>query len=443
MIAKIRHTFNKMFNAAGTKTPQGQERPVISASGFTPIDRSINAQSIKAALDIGPVQEILIPTARVAFPGYSIEIEPPDGEKPNEKKIDEAKRGLKMADKKINALKQMRLAWYDTTAYRHSFYNYTVKTDEGWTLPDTFIHMPADSFAAAPRSLMGNEQFYSDPLLQGYVVDRNDNSEHFYQSQTKTGEPIELDPETVLHIADETAGTASVLAGCVPTIRQWRFVREKGMMGYAQRVAAPNMVATVDLGLAELVAEKMNLPSADVSMGIPKDMWNYLTELIQKQSTDTAFLVPPGSQLSYPAAGVNPPIETDQYLKREIYTHLIPVTLLDTLGSSISKSSAPALEFFELVARGWREVCAAPFENFYNNLLEINGFEGYSCYLEFWDLKPEDEQAAHLRNINRLKEGVATINETRKEEGLEELDDAAVAALIDEHLRLQGAAGII
>jgi len=431
------------MNAAKKSAAAGVERPAVASTSFAPLDRSINAASIKAALDVGPVQEVLIPTARVAFPGYDIQVQPPEGETPNDTKIDEAIRGLKMADKKVQALKQMRLAWYDATAYRHSFFCYSMATDEGWTLPDTFFHMPADSFATAPRSIMGNDQFYSDPLIQGYVVDRNDNSEHFYQSQSKTGDPTELDPETVLHIADETAGTASVLAGCLPTIRQWRLAREKAMIGYLQRTAAPNMVVTTDIALADFTAEKLNLPVGDKTMGIPTGVWTYLNELVQKQSTDTAFLVPPGANISYPAAGVTPPIETDQYLKREIYTHLIPTSLLDTIGSSLTASSQPALEFFELIANGWREVCAAPFESFYTKLLEENGFEGYECTLEWWSIKPADDAAEYGKTITSLKEGMITINEARKQAGLSELNETAIAALIDEHLRLQGAAGVL
>jgi hypothetical protein len=431
----------KLFNAAKKSAATGAERPVVASSGFTALDRSINAAVLKASLDVGPVQEVLIPTARVAFPGYSIQVQPPEGETPNETKIDEAIRGLKLADKRVNALKNMRLAWYDATAFRHAFFCYSMTTEDGWTLPETFFHMPADSFAVAPRSIMGNDQYYSDPLIQGYVVDRNDNTEHYYQSQTKTGDPTELDPETVLHIADETAGTASVLAGCVPTIRQWRIAREKAMLGYLQRTAAPNMVATIDPSLLEFTAA--NLVGVQKEHGVPKEMWDYLKELVQKQSTDTAFLVPPGANVSYPAAGVNPPIETDAYLKREIYTHLIPVSLLDTVGSAISKSSQPALEFFELIASGWREVCAAPFESFYTKLLEENGFEGYECTLEWWPIKQTDEDAAFMKTVTSLKEGMITINEARERAGLSELEETDIAALIDEHLRLQGAAGVM
>lgn len=431
----------KFMNAAKKSTAEGVERPVVASSGFTPVDRSINATVIKAALDIGPVQEVLIPTARVAFPGYTIQVQPPEGETPNETKVDEALRGLKMADKRVHALKMMRLAWYDVTAFRHSLFCFSMTTDEGWTLPDTFFHMPADSFATAPRSIMGNDQYYNDPLIQGYVVDREDNSEHFYQSQTKTGDPVELDPETVLHIADETAGTASILAGCIPTIRQWRLAREKAMIGYLQRTAAPNMVATIDPSMLDFTAEKIS--GVQKEMGIPKEMWDYLKELIQKQSTDTAFLVPPGANVSYPAAGVAPPIETDQYLKREICTHLIPTSLLDTIGSSLTASSQPALDFFELIVNGWREVCAAPFEDFYSKLLENNGFEGYSATLEWWPIKQTDEDAEYAKTLTSLKEGMITINEAREQAGLSELDDAAIAALIEEHLKLQGAAGVM
>lgn len=431
----------KLFNAAKKSKASGVERPIVASSSFAPLDRSINAEVIKAAYDAGPVQEALVPAARVAFPGFEFEVQPPDGEEPNEAKMDEALRGLKLADKTVQSLKHVRRAWYDTVGYRHSMFCYSMTTEEGWTIPAEFFHMPAESFAQSPRSILGNDQFYSDPVLKGYVVDRNDNSEHFYQSQTKTGEPVELDPETVLHIVDEGAGEASVLAGCIPSIRQWRLAREKAMVGYLQRVAAPNMVATIDQQMVEFTAA--NLQGVQKEMGVPADLWNYLKDLIQKQSTDTAFLVPPGANVSYPAAGVNPPIEVDQYLKREIYTHLIPMQLMDTLGSAISKSAQPMLEFFELICSGWREVCAKPFEDFYTNLLETNGFEGYNVEFAWWDIKPADKQADFARTLASLDAGMITLNEAREREGLPALKETNTTALIDEHLRLQGAAGVL
>lgn len=429
----IIHRPIKRFNAAGSQGAAGQSRPItVASSGFVALDRNITASHITASFSVGPVQEVLIPTARIAFPGFEFKVEPPEGEKANEQKIDEALKGLKQSDVVMRRLENIRLAWFDTTGYRHSFYNYSMKTEGQWTLPDPFFHMPADSFSQAPRSLYNNEKYYTDPLLKGYVVDRTDNSEHYYQTQTRTGDPVELDPETVLHLSDEAVGS-SILAGVIPSIRQWQYARGKAVMGYLQRAAAPNAVATIDPVYLDLDY------AGDKTLGIPTELWSYLSELIKMQSTDTAFLVPPGTNLSYPAINARSPIEIDQYLKREIYNHLVPTSLLDTLGSSISKSSAPALELLNLLANGWREVTAAKFEAFDTKLLADNGFDGFRVFYEWWPILPKDIASESARTATGVQVGYITINEARKQAGLAELDEEGLARLLEEHKALKGA----
>lgn len=420
----------KMLNASGTP---GQSHPISSSGArYIEIDRNITASAITSAFSVGPVQEALIPTARIAFPGFDFQIIPPEGENPNERKLAEAKKGLVKSDKVMERLKNIRMAWFDTTGYRHSFFNYSLKTDGQWTLPDAFYHLPADSMQMAPRAVYSSERYYCDHLLNGFVIDRTDNSEHFYQSQTKSGDPVEIDPSTVLHIVDETPGKDSVIACILPSIRQWSFARSKAIMGYLQRAAAPNAVATIEGKYLDMEYEGTKI------MGVPSELWDHLTALVKAQSTDTAFLMPPGTSLTYPATSAQTPIEIDQYLRREVYSHIIPTNLLDTLGSAISKSSAPALEYFKLLANGWREVCAKKFEDFDSEILNTNGFIDYSVRYIWWDISPKDPVQAHKESLDGLMNRAISINEYRAAHDMPPLDDAAFSQMSNEYNQLGG-----
>lgn len=423
-MTQIHRPARKFTNAAKPGT-SGQSHPLISnSSGFTSIDRNISVSAITSAFSVAPVQEALVPMAAVAFPGFDFELIPPEGETPNEAKMAEAKRGLIKSDKTMRRLKHLRRAWFDTIGYKHSFFNYSLSNDEGWILPDTFFHMPAESFAVAPRSLSGNDNFYLDELLKGLVVDKTDNSTHYYQSQTRSGDPVEIDPDTILHITDETPGLP-VLAAIVPVIRQFQFARNKGVMGHLSRAAAPNAVATIDQAYLDLDYQGAK------TLGIPTELWNYVSEVIKSQSTDTAFLMPPGTNLSYPAVSAKSPIEVDQYLRREIYTHLIPTTLLDTLGSAISKSSQPAMDFFGLLVNSWREINTADFEAFDTKLLQDNGFELDVRYV-WWEISPKDPAQVHKEAFEGLSLGAISINEYREMHDMPPLDEAGKAELEDE-----------
>jgi hypothetical protein len=173
-------------------------------------------------------------------------------------------------------------------------------------------------------------------------------------------------------------------------------------------------------------------------MGIPSEVWSYLDKVIKAQSTDTAFLMPPGTKLDYPTLSARPPIEIDQYLIREITSHLIPVNILDTLGSAISKSSTPALELFQLIVNGWREICARPFEEFYSKLLEDNGFIGWTCEFQWWPIVPEDKAQVHREALDGAMNRLITVNEYRAIHSLPELDDAALAQMSNEYNQLGG-----
>jgi hypothetical protein len=162
--------------------------------------------------------------------------------------------------------------------------------------------------------------------------------------------------------------------------------------------------------------------------------------MVKLQGSGNAFNVPPGSQLTYPPVSMPMrPTEIDQYIKRDIVNHLIPTSFLDTLGSTLSKSAQPALDLFILLANGWREVCARPFEAFYSKLLELNGFEGWTVTFDWWPIAPKDVSAEHSRALAAHGAGLLSINEARDMMGQPALDDTGLEALYAERDRLKGA----
>lgn len=431
------HRPKKSYNAAGVARPPVASQPGYAAQAYIPRSTVANPSSIVNAYSLPPIQEAVIPIAVAAFPGFDIEIQPPEGETWPDAKLAEAKKGIRQADKIVKALDCVRWAFYDTIGFRHAIFNYSLSTEGNWTLPDTFQHLPAESFGKLPSHASNSDRFWRDPLLQGVVQDRSDGSKHYYQSQTQYGEPVEIPEEEILHIFWELPGNQSILASILPTIDFWQFCRK--CLGLSvQRQGVPNAVATFDLAAAQWFAEHSD---GILKQGLPTNIWDFMDEVVKSQSHGTAFNLPPGGNLTYPAtSGLQAAQEIDQYIERKLLLHLIPTHVLDTLGSAISKSSAPALDLFIILANGWREIDARPLENFYSNLLvEHNGFDdGTNVFFEWWPVVQDDKVATHNMAIQDIVNGVATINEVRERTGYKELDPAGIEALIDERNKLAG-----
>ena len=434
----IKANERKHLNAAGFARPAVASQPGFAARAYTSRTTAVNPSSIANAFNLPPIQEAVVPIAMAAFPGYDITVSPPEGTTWAEAKETDALRGIKRADKIVKSLEQIRWAFYDTIGFRHYLGNYSLATFDNWILPDAYYHLPAESFGKAPQAVsMDTDRYWRDPLLQGITQDRNDGSKHYYQTQKSIGDPTEIPPDELLHICWELPGNQSIIASILPTIDFWHFTRQ--CLGLsAQRQGVPNAVATFDLAAAQWFADNSD---GTITNGLPTGIHDVMDEIVKSQSIGTAFNLPPGGKLEYPAtSGLSPAQELDQYVERKLVLHLIPTHVLDTLGSALSKSSQPALDLFVILANGWREVIAKPFEAFYEKLLvEYNGFEdGTQVSFEWWPVVKEDINLAHARTIASLREGMITINEARAQAGISELDDAAIAALLDEKSRREG-----
>lgn len=436
-MTKIHRPIRKQFNAAGSTRPAVSSQPAYSANTYTARATAINPSSIVSAFSVPPIQEAIIPIAMAAFPGFDVEIQPPEGVTWPEAKMAEAKKGLAAIHKITKPIENIRWSFFDTLGFRHAIFNYSLKTEGNWTIPEVFSRLPPESFGKAPSGAYDNNAWWKDPLLQGITVNRKDNTKHYYQAQSQYGEPVEIPEEELLHIFWELPGNQSILAAILPTIEFWHFAR-KCLGLSAQRQGVPNAVASYDLEAAKWLSE--NTDSSIVN-GLPDGIKTLMDEIVKSQSIGTAFNLPPGGKLEYPAtSGLTPAQELDQYVERKLILHIIPTQVLDTLGAAISKSSAPALDLFILLTNGWREVNASPLEHFDERLLvEYNGFEdGTRVFYNWWPIIQADKVAEHNMIIQDVMNGIAGINEARKKAGYEELDEAGISALIDEHNRLGG-----
>jgi hypothetical protein len=435
---------------------QGSSRPVVySQPGFSPlpflpITRQVNAASIVSAFSVPPVMQTIIPVAKVAFPGYDIVPHPPEGTKASDQQLAEAKKGLKQADKVVKSLQQVRAIFYDLFGFRNSILNYSLETVGNWTLPAAFEHLPAESFSKSPTTMADPDRYWRDSLLRGIVIDRKDNTKHYYQAQTRGGDPVEIPVDQILHIIEETPGNKSHLEAILPTIDFWAFCR-KALALTVQRTGIPNAVASTSIEAMRLwsgdgTSQNPGVYDGPMTMGIPTTVWDHLEKIVKLQSTGNAFNLPPGSSLSYPT--VNQPLratDVDQYVKRDILNAIIPTNILDTLGSAISKSGQPSLDLFILLAAGWRELCAKPLEDWFTWLLELNGFEdGWTVEFQWWDIVPEDINATSARVVADFNSGLLLINEARLKQGYSALPDGTngekdeVSRLIDQYQRLHG-----
>ena len=161
-------------------------------------------------------------------------------------------------------------------------------------------------------------------------------------------------------------------------------------------------------------------------------VWNYLDTLVQAQGSENAFVLPPYTDLVYPTinSAINP-IEPDQYLIREIVSHLFPRDYLESIGKSIQSSGQPLLLLLEMMVAGHREIPGREFENFWNHVLELNGYEE-KVQLIWWNLLPKDESVEQARIVTAVQSNIMLIDEARERLGLPKLTDEERKLLYEE-----------
>lgn len=394
----------------------------------------ITAATLANTAQVGPVQRQLRQLSLLGFPGFDFVIVGED--EPRKEKL---LKKLKELDKRVNTLDMVKHCFYDMTVFGSAFFEKTYKQENGWIVPDIVQWLPARSFSDKPDTLYDENRYMFGRLLHGVVYDRVSSETQFYQKTTDQGNFIQIPSDQMMFCKDpntEYPDGESYLAGVVPTVQQWQFMR-KNFIQFMGRVGKPNAVAKI---LPEYNNMTLQLPSqvglaAGSSIAANKaftGVWNYLDNLVQAQGSENAFVLPPYTDLVYPTinSAINP-IEPDQYLIREIISHLFPRDYLESIGKSIQSSGQPLLLLLEMMVAGHREIPGREFEAYWNNILELNGYEE-TVQIVWWNLLPKDESVEQARIVTAVQSNIMLIDEARQKLGLPKLTDQERKLLYEE-----------
>ena len=398
-----------------------------------------SSQRITAAIlaniaQVGPVQRQLRQLSLLGFPGFDFNIIG-DSEPRKEKLL----KKLKELDKQVNTLDLVKHCFYDMTVFGSAFFEKTYKQESGWIIPNVVQWLPARSFADKPNTFVDEDRYIFGRILHGVIYDTVSMETEFYQKVSNTGDYNKIPSEQLMFCKDpntEYPDGESYLAGVVPTVQQWQFMR-KNFVQFMSRVGKPNAVAKI---MPEYNNMTLQLPSTvGLSAGSHvaankafTGVWNYLDTLVQAQGSENAFVLPPYTDLVYPTVNtaINP-IEPDQYLIREIVSHLFPRDYLESIGKSIQSSGQPLLLLLEMMVAGHREIPGREFENFWNHVLELNGYEE-KVQLIWWNLLPKDESVEQARIVTAVQSNIMLIDEARERLGLPKLTDEERKLLYEE-----------
>lgn len=419
---------NKYKNAA----EQGSNRlfgvPIVSMPRtYRYVNRNISAQVIADLAKVPKVLSAMVTLSRLCFPGFDLHVYPlDDGDDTQTEKIEVAKAKISKIDaslgrigKRANSctLDMIRATMRDTLCYRQSIFEVVWKIDDGWLVPRV-QHLPPLSFSRMPTKIAGQERYIADKLLPGVVFDTSEARTEFWQTQTPSAQPIQLDSDTILYIEDiAVPDDTSFLGSLAPSIIQWQEMR-KNLMLAVHRIGAPNEVAQIEM------------PAKDAPLAINiNDLVNYAKDLIMSQGSETAKVSMPGMHLEYPNISMPlNPLDPDQYLKKEIIEHFFARDILEVTSQAISATNAPVKALLDQLVSGYREVNGAPWEAFWNKFLEENGFD-LRCQFQYWDITPKDIAAERAHMIMSLNAGTMLVNEYRRMNGWPEYDDAQMEQL--------------
>ncbi len=416
------------YDVVGSPYPVVASQPFNSVPQFSYNAKATNASSIVAAFSVPPVLQTLVPFAEAALPDVEMIAHAPKGEKPSDQQVQEAEAIIRAINKVVDPLDKARWVLYDTIGFRHSLFNYNIINDQGRNVPGAFIHLAAESFAQNPSSMTDQDLYFRDPLLRGLVFDKTAKVQRYFQKQTKSGEPVEIPAEQILQCTYELPGNESILGAILPTIYFWNICRRS--LGLSQhRLGEPNAVITTSVEAMNWWAEHASGKGKPaLKNGLPPMIWDYLDQLVALQSAGNRQNLPPGSNLSYPPVNMmNKPQEVEQYIERCILQSIMPSKMLDTLGGAkLSSSGGAVLELFVLLTNSKRKLCVGGLEKFYTTILaDLNGFTDWEVTAKWASIVPEDVQAEQSSIRANQLQGIMTINQARKAQGLDELPHRA------------------
>ncbi|HWQ20088.1 MAG TPA: ADP-ribosyltransferase, partial [Methanotrichaceae archaeon] len=430
------------------KQPKGREYPVLY--GYW--DQRFSAEQLLNISEMGNVDRILYQVLGLMMQGRSIQVNLPAeaDAKALAHKAQIVKGKLLELDKRMGTERLMSLNWIDCITFGSGLTEVGWGKVDGWTAPEYAIYLDATSFdwwppyAVPPRFVTGR-------ILRGIVYDAQERHTEYWQRPWMGSFPINLDmtelaedqrkewmgeaqskgargiPEAnILHIKDTRSrypDGRTYLAGIAATAMQLEAVR-KSMMQRVNRIGAPPLGIKVN----EIYDEKTGLSKADPFGRIDapryKRAYDAAVDIAKNYGGNSVQIYWPEHEPQFQGLQATESIiEYDTYLKAEILNHLIPRDWVEQNGAAVSKSSAPLLDLALMVVRGWRKIIAAPYELLYTEILEQNGFEGWSVEFTFEDPNTYDPIEIHREALQLWPTGGITIDRLYEVMGWEPLTD--------------------
>lgn len=325
-----------------------------------------------------------------AFNGAKIRVVPPEDESKDisEDEIDEVQAKISAIDNKIiKTTTRMRQATYDSIIYGSAVFERIIGTIEDWKAPVIMKRLPAFSFCEQPAGRSDPRMYVAGQILLGIIYDKKKGSYEYWQKQDNASAPVQIPTKNVIHIRDEISEAVdgeSFVAKVVPLIRKLE-VADMALSQTVHRAGAPLLWIQVKEYRDQPIVKGQG-------MWTPKKAFEEGKKIAVNHGRNNAMVAPDIIQpipLDY-TLPLNP-IEVVNSYELRILKALIPRDFLEREGDSISSSSAPTLKLITMIAEGWREKVSRPFIEMWNNVLEENGYHGWTIEVEWTDLDPESE----------------------------------------------------
>lgn len=409
------------LNASGARGDQGLEFP---NSGIYFDSPSVTAADVRTISKSSPiVASSLEKYRKFCFTGARLVVVPPvNDESVTEDAIQDLQQKVDQADRLVRTVLRINQAWMDKKVYGSAIFEYKMgKTAEFAKGPVLFKRLPAHSFDTTPSDRDVNEDRYiPGDILLGIVYDNQDNIYEYWQRQGNYTDPIQIDSRNVLHVRDEIADSPdgrSLVATITSLVKRLQYT-EQALMQYVHRVGAPGLWAEIQDYSdkdAAMVASNPDVWSFDEAFKQGK-------KIIKNWGKDTVIVTPSRIQLKPLnfTVPLDPMAIIDHFERRILYT-IIARDFTEQMGQAISQSGAPGLSMLVLMARNEQDEIAEPFCEWWEKILEANGYEGWSVSIEWRDLTEDTEDQMYMRSEIAAKVGAWTIDEIREIAGWEPL----------------------
>lgn len=277
-------------------------------------------------------------------------------------------------------------AFEDILTYGSAYWEWTVENlpEEGWICPKIY-HRDAFSFGYTPSGKTDTDYLIGKYLL-GVLQNKKTKEWEFWQTPDpdKQNENILIkhaeENHGLIHFREQRGGAPdgrSYIASIVENGYDLGLSRRR-LMQATNRAAGAFMALKLQpeelLGKEELITGMKTSNAAAMKVYYDK-IKAHGKKVVQKWSTTTSTLLYPGESIESPPIRIAlDPVMVHKYLKTDIVTHFIPRYVTDTEGSSLTSTGESILSLMAKIGKGWRSVLAPFIINFFNLVLEKNGF---------------------------------------------------------------------